>query len=127
MYVYNKHYINIMYVYNTYIRAGINTYKHTKGPSIKYVTLFLDNFNPPPPVTLRHTSRDSPPKVRHTSRTPHRFLEGLVQKLGQKPLVQILSELFAGVFVRGVLSGSLLSGRFRLGWFLFVPVLSEYI
>jgi len=25
---------------------------------------------PPPSVTLRHTSRD-PPKVRHTSRTPH--------------------------------------------------------
>src|SRR6218665_1253465 len=40
----------------------------TKGPSIKYVTLFLANFYPLPPVTLRHTSRD-PPKVRHTTRT----------------------------------------------------------
>src|SRR6218665_2720377 len=40
-----------------------------KGPSIKYVTLFLANFDPPPPVTLCHPSRD-PPKVRHTSRTP---------------------------------------------------------
>src|SRR6218665_1084374 len=39
-----------------------------KGPSIKYVTLFLANFDHPPPVTLCHTSRD-PPKVSHTSRT----------------------------------------------------------
>src|SRR6218665_29174 len=39
-----------------------------RGPSIKYVTLFLANFYPPPPGTLRHTSRD-PPKVRHTSQT----------------------------------------------------------
>ena len=27
-------------------------------PSIKYVTLFLANFDPPPPVTLCHTSRE---------------------------------------------------------------------
>src|SRR6218665_1148337 len=38
-----------------------------EGPSIKYITLFLANFDPP--VTLCHTSRD-PRKVRHTSRTP---------------------------------------------------------
>src|SRR6218665_3512316 len=31
-----------------------------QGPSIKYVTLFLAIFNPPPPVTLCHTSRDPP-------------------------------------------------------------------
>src|SRR6218665_2211761 len=29
-----------------------------KGPSIKYVTLFWTIFDPPPPVTLCHTSRD---------------------------------------------------------------------
>src|SRR6218665_3542914 len=44
----------------------------SKGPSIKYVTLFLANFNPPPSVTLCHTSWD-PPKVRHTSRIPQIF------------------------------------------------------
>ena len=41
----------------------------TQGPTIKYVTLFWTNFDPPSPVTLCHTSWD-PPKVRHTSRTP---------------------------------------------------------
>src|SRR6218665_229005 len=75
------------------------------GPSIKYATLFWPTFYPPPPVTLRHTSRD-PPKVCHTSRTPHRFLEGLVQKTRTKaPLVQIMSKLFAGFFVRGFCQG----------------------
>src|SRR6218665_3496978 len=86
-----------------------------KGPSIKYVTIFWANFDPPPPVTLCHTSRD-PPKVRHTSGTPP-ILVGLVQKPGQKPLVQILSQLFAGVFVREVC----------LGRFLSITLLSEYI
>ena len=39
-----------------------------------------------------------------------------------------MSQLFAGVFVREVLSGGLfMSGRFCPGWFLSVPVLSEYI
>ena len=75
----------------------------SNGPSIKYVTLFLANFDPPPPVTLCHTSRD-PPKVRHTSRTTPRFLVGLVQKSRIKVPCKILSQLFAEVFVRGVLS-----------------------
>src|SRR6218665_3413796 len=29
-----------------------------KGPSTKYATLFWNNFDPPSPVTLCHTSRD---------------------------------------------------------------------
>src|SRR6218665_1765240 len=49
-----------------------------RGLSIKYVMLFLANFDPLPSVTLCHTSRDPPPKVRHTNRTPPRFLLGLV-------------------------------------------------
>src|SRR6218665_3795469 len=77
---------------------------------MKYVTLFWPILTPSP----CHTSRD-PPKVRHTSRTPY-FLVGLVQNPGQKPSVQILSQLFAGV-----LSEGLLSGRFGPGWFLSVP------
>src|SRR6218665_360501 len=76
------------------------------GPSIKYVMLFLANFNPPPPVTLCHTSRD-PPKVRHTSRTPPPiFSRPSTKKPGQKPPVQILSQLFAGIFFGGFDRGS---------------------
>src|SRR6218665_3235553 len=82
----------------------------SNGPSIKYVTLFLANFAPPPPVTLCHTSRD-PPKVRHTSRTPPRFLVGLVQKSRTKvPCTNSIS-IVRGGFVRG----------FCPGWFLSVP------
>src|SRR6218665_3870200 len=87
---------------------------HTKviyGPSIKYVTLFLASFDTPSPVTLCHTSR-----------TPPRCLVGLVQQPGQKPLVQILSQLFAEVFVRGFCQRV-----FYLGGFFPFPLLSEYI
>ena len=42
---------------------------------------------------------------------PPRFLVGLVQKKpGQKPPVQILSQLFAGDFVRGYFVWKILSG-----------------
>src|SRR6218665_797222 len=92
----------------------------TKGPSIKYVTLFLANFYPPSPVTLCHTSRD-PPKVRHTSRTPRLFSRPSTTNPDKSPLYKILSQLFTGLFVRGFLSGGLLSGRFCPGWFLSVP------
>src|SRR6218665_275893 len=93
------------------------------GPSIKYVTLFLANSYPSP-VTLCHTSRD-PPKIRHTSQTP--FLEGLVQKTRTKAPCKNSVSIVRGGFCPGVLSGCLLSGRFCPGWFLSVPLLSEYI
>src|SRR6218665_3791479 len=91
------------------------------GPSIKYVTLFLANFDPPLPChTLSHIP--GPPKVRHTSRSlPPIFSRSSTKKPGQKPPVQILSQLFTGVFVREVFSGGLLSGRFCPGWLLSVP------
>src|SRR6218665_3739592 len=100
--------------------------KPAKGPSIKYVTLFLANFYPPPschtsshiPGPPESTSHISDPPI---SRRPSR------KNPDKSPLVQILFHLFAEVFVRGVLSGGLLSGRFCPGWFLSVPVLSEYI
>ena len=80
----------------------------------------LGQFYPPPPSHFV-THPGIPKNVRHTSRTP-RFLVGLVQKRGQKPPVQILSQLFAGFLSgAGVLSGGLLSGRFFPGWFLSVP------
>src|SRR6218665_442356 len=85
---------------------------------------FLANFYPPP-VTLCHTSRDPPKRTSDIS--DPRFLVGLVQKTGQKPIVQILYQLFAEGFVRGFLSGGLLSGRFCLELFLSIPLLSEYI
>src|SRR6218665_1050757 len=87
-----------------------------KGPSIKYVTLFLANFDPSPPVTLCHTSRD-PPKVRHTSRTP-RFLVGLVQKSRTKvPCTNSIS----------IVRGGFCPGSFvRVGFCPF-PLLSQYI
>src|SRR6218665_2094510 len=82
-------------------------------------------FLPPLPVTLCHTSRDSP-KVRHTSRTP-RFLVGLVQKNPDKsPLYKFSLNCLRG-FLFGILSEGLLSGRFGPGWFLSIPFLSEYI
>src|SRR6218665_1391784 len=94
------------------------------GPSIKYVTLFLANFAPSPCHTLSHIP--GPPKVRHTSRTP-RFSVGLVQKPGEKPPVQILSQLFAGAFVRGHCQGIFCLECFVRGGFCPFPLLSEYI
>src|SRR6218665_2425051 len=92
-----------------------NSNDPTLGAIHKVRHAFLANFDPLPSVTLCHTSPD-PPKVRHTSRTPSRFLVGLVQNPDKKTAVQILSQLFAGV-----LSEGLLSGRFCPGWFLSVP------
>ena len=95
------------------------------GPSIKYVTLFLANFDPLP---LSHFfTHPGTPRKYVTHLGPLSFLVDLVQEAGQEPPVQIISQLFTGLFVRGVLSGGLLSGRFWPGWLLSVPVLSEYI
>src|SRR6218665_1653591 len=67
---------------------------------------------PGPPESIRHTTRTRPPICRNPNKSPP---------------VQILFQLVTGFWYRGVLSGGLLSGRFCLGWFLSVPVLSEYI
>src|SRR6218665_2795215 len=69
--------------------------------------------------TLSHIS--GPPKSCHTSRTPQ-FL-----------VVRAYIHVLTGGRIRwrgllcGGLSGGFLSGRFRPGWFLSVPLLSEYI
>src|SRR6218665_1909504 len=81
------------------------------GPSIKYVTLFLANFNPLPPVTFCHTS----PKKYVTHLGPPRFLVGLVQKTRTKaPCTNSLSivrgRFCPGGFVRGSLVWKVLSG-----------------
>src|SRR6218665_279492 len=74
-----------------------------KGPSIKYVVLFLAIFDPLP---LPHF-------VTHPGTTPKRtdpspFSVGLVQETRTKPSVQILSQLFARFF-QGVLVWKVLS------------------
>src|SRR6218665_2028525 len=98
------------------------------GPSIKNVTLFLANFYPPPPPC--HTSSHIPglPRkyVTHLGPSPD-FRRPNPKNPDKSPLVQILSQFCAGVFVRGLLSRGFLSGRFCPEWFLSVPVLSEYI
>src|SRR6218665_420883 len=74
-----------------------------RGPSIKYVTLFLANFDPPLPChTLSHTPRKY---VTHLG--PPRFLVGLVQKSRTK--------------VPCTNSVSIVRGGFCPGWFLSVP------
>src|SRR6218665_2969317 len=55
-----------------------------EGPPIKYVTLFLANFSPPPPATLFHPSRDPPRKYVTHFGPPPRFLVGLVKKFRTK-------------------------------------------
>ena len=92
--------------------------------SIKYVTLLLANFDPLP-VTLCHTSQD-PPKVHHTSRTPI-FSRPSTKKPNKKTHVQILCQLFVGVFVREVLSGVFCLEGFVQDGFCPFPLLSEYI
>src|SRR6218665_200646 len=82
-----------------------------KGPSIKYVTLFLANFDPSPPVTLCHTSRDTPRKyVTHLG--PPRFLVVLVQRTRTKaPCTNSINRS------QGFLSGGFCPGVFCLKGF----------
>src|SRR6218665_975963 len=82
-----------------------------------------------PPLPLSHfVTHPRTPRKYVTHLRPPRFLVGLIQKTRKKPLVQILSQLFVGLFVRGVLSGGLLSGRFCPESFSSIPpLLSEYI
>src|SRR6218665_3007284 len=84
------------------------------GPSIKYVTLFLANFDPP---SLCHT-------LLHIPGPP--FLVGLVQKPGQKTPVQILSIVRGGLVRRFCQFVFSLEGFVRGGFCPF-PLLSEYI
>src|SRR6218665_2384180 len=96
------------------------------GASIKYVTLFLANFYPPPPCHTSSHIPGPPESTSHISDLPI-FRRPSTKNPDKSPLVQILSQLFAGNFVRRVLSEGLLSGRFCPGWLLSFPVLSEYI
>ena len=106
----NSHYTRNSTLYRHIFNRSID--QSIKGPSIKYVTLFLANFDPLP---LSHfvTHPGTLPKSTSHISDPPRFLVGLVQKSGQKLPVQILSivrEGFCpGAFVRKVLSGVVLA------------------
>src|SRR6218665_317757 len=84
--------------------------KYHQGPSIKYVTLFLTNCDPPLPChTLSHSS--GPPKVRHTSRDHPIFSS--TKNPDKHPLYKISLNGPRG-FCSGVLF-EVLSGRFCSG------------
>src|SRR6218665_3429844 len=65
------------------------------GPSIKYVTLFLTNFDPLPSLTLCHTSR-TPHKVRHIPKHPPRItrLQYALLNFVRNALISIESQLY---------------------------------
>ena len=88
-----------------------------KGPSIKYVTLFLVNFDTPSPLSHFVTHPETP-KLRHTSRTP-RFLVGLVQKTRTKaPCTNSLSIVRGGFCLGAFVKGSFVWKV--LSWVVFV-------
>src|SRR6218665_488764 len=79
------------------------------GPSIKYVTLFLANFDPP--IHLPHfVTHPGPPKSRSHISNPLIFCRPSTKEPGQRPPVQILSQLFTGVFCLGSFVWKVLSG-----------------
>ena len=80
--------------------------------------LFLANFDPPPPVTLCHTSRDTPESTSHITDPPPRFLVGLVQKSRTKvPSTNSISIVHGGFYPGGFV---------RVDFCPF-PLLSQYI
>ena len=98
-----------------------------KGSSIKYVTLFLANFDPLPCHTLSHIP--GPPNTSHISDPPPIFSRPSTRYKDKKP-VQLLSQLFAWVFPvlsRSFVTGSFCLGGFVRGGFCPFPLLSEYI
>src|SRR6218665_3275149 len=80
--------------------------RQIKGPSIKYSTsrYFWPIFTPSPCHTLSHIP-GLPKSTSHISDPPI-FSRPSTKKPGQKHPVQILSQLFAGVFVRDFVRGS---------------------
>src|SRR6218665_3980670 len=95
------------------------------GPSIKYVTLFLANVNPRSPLSHFVTHPGPPKSTSHISDPPI-FSWPSTKNPGKSP-VQILSQLFAGVFVRGFCQRVFCLEGFVRGGFCPFPFLSEYI
>src|SRR6218665_942218 len=75
------------------------------GPSIKYVTLFLTNFDSPlPPVALCHTSRDPLESTSHISDPPI-FIKPNTKIPDKSPLftfyLNCSQRFFSGGFCQG--------------------------
>src|SRR6218665_2573500 len=88
---------------------------------MKYVTLFLANFDLPSPChTLSHIP-DPHKSTSHISDSP------IFSRPSTKTRTKAPCTIVRGGFCQGVLSGGLLSGRFCSGWFCPFPLLSEYI
>src|SRR6218665_1562383 len=92
------------------IFKSLDSRRTVLGPSIKYVTLFLANFDPPPPDTLCHTSRDLPESTSHISDPP----------ICSRPSTKIPDKGYLYKFYLNC-SRRFLSGGFCPGWFLSVP------
>src|SRR6218665_525530 len=104
---------NLSRVYGVFDKIALIR-KRLRGPSLKYVTLFLANFYPPSPVTLCHTSRD-PQSTSHISDPLPRFFSRPSTKNPDKsPLYKFslncLRGFCPGGFVRGSLVWKVLSG-----------------
>src|SRR6218665_2677542 len=95
-----------------------------KGPSIKYVTPILANFHLFP---LSHIPGAPSKSTSHISNPPI-FSRPSTKNPDKSPCIcQILSQLFAGVFVRGFCQGVFCQEGFVRGGFYPFPLLSEYV
>ena len=89
--------------------------------------LFLANYDPLSLLSHFVTHPGTPPKVRHTSRTPP-FLVGLVQNTWTKaPFTNSLSIVRRGFCSEGFVRGSFVRKVLSGGGFCPFPLLSEYI
>src|SRR6218665_1484971 len=99
-----------------------------KGAVHKVRHAIFGQFLPPSPCHTSSHIPGPPESTSHISDPPPIFRRLSTKNPDKSSFVQILSQLFAGGFVRGeFVRGPFMSGRFCPGWFLFVPFLSEYI
>src|SRR6218665_4040476 len=102
-----------------------STLRMAKGPSIKYVTLFFCQFFPLPCHTLSHIP-DPPKRTSHISDPPI-FSRPSTKNPDKSPLYKFsLNCSREFLFVAFCQRVFCLEGFVR-GWFLSVPLLSEYI
>ena len=97
-----------------------------KGPPIKYVTLFLANFDPLPPLSHFVTHPETPESTSHISDIPPNFNRPSTKTRTKAHCTNSVS-IVRGEFCPEVLSEGLLFRNFCPGWFLSVPLLSENI
>src|SRR6218665_25590 len=84
-------------------------HKCIMGPSIKYVTIFLANFDPPSPVTLCHTTLDPRKYVTHLGPSQI-FSRPSIKKTWPKAFCTNSFSIVHGAFCLGDFVGKVLSG-----------------